>query len=343
MSNDNFEIGVAAHNKAGSFTGSKFFDIEANKDNVYRVLPPLFSMAHEGKYAKWYATHKSFPNTTGKRRKFVCVEETDKSGRVLRHCPMCIKAKEAEAQLEMLKNKGASKDQMYEFRIKHVYPIMSERRYYLNVVNQANEIGVLAINSKMFKALRALCDEQDKRGVDLTGMEGYFLNFTKKSEYKGDNQAIFGVSLYMTETPGDDSLRKVKHSLTKEMIAKIKTDARDLTTLFRTISTEDIELMVSAEDSQRAAIVDRIFASPTKDHAPDPLVREVPGTSASLVGRVELTEQGVSVAMPQNVPASTPAPAPAQAAPKAAAAAALPSDDEFMRQMEALVGKATSK
>lgn len=346
--NDDFQIGVAAHNKTGSFTGGKFFDIEANKNNVYRVLPPLFSLAQEGKYAKWYATHKSFPGTNGKRRKFQCVEDIDKTGRVLRHCPMCIKAKEAEAQLELLKNKGGSKEQLWDFRIKHVYPIMSERRYYLNVINQANEIGILAVNSKMFKALRALADENDKKGIDITGMEGYFLNFTKKSEYKGDNQALFNVTMYMEEAPDGDSMRKVKHSLTKELIAKIKTDARDLTTLFRSISVEDMELMVNAEESQRAALVDRIFASPTKTHAPDPLTREVTGTSATLVGRVELTESGVSIAMPDAVPAAVAQPvaapvAPVAAAPKAATKADLPSDEEFMRQMEALVGKATSR
>lgn len=295
----NFKIGVSLHNR--TFSGGKFFDIEANKDNVYRVLPPMFSLAELGKYAQYHATHRTPPGTNGKRRKFLCIEEVDReSNRITKRCPFCDAAREAEDKLKLMENKGATKQQLWDYRVKVIFPLMAEKKYWLNAVNQAGEIGLLSINSKLFKALKALCDEYDKKGIDLTGVEGYFLNFTKKSEFKGDKQAVFGVNLYMEESP-DGSMRKMKHTITKEFLNKLSAEARDLKYLFKALSAEDMTLMLDAPDDQKAQVVDKLFSQPEKNGQLGALERSVTGTTATSVGRVEMTARGVTVTMPQEI------------------------------------------
>jgi hypothetical protein len=330
--NEQFKIGVSSHGKTQTTFGKlKWFYIKDNVDNIYRVLPPLFSLAESGKYAQWHAIHRGLRGTDGFQKSFVCPEETDRKTRlVTRRCPLCDKARELEAQVTLAKDKGASKDQLLKMRLELIMPVQSERKYYLNVVNQENQIGVLSISSRMFNSLRAECEDQDKKGIDLTGKDGQFMNFKKQTKYKGDKDAVHSAGVYFAQSP-DGAYRPVVHSLTTEFIERLRTEATDLPHLFRSISDEEAEALASASATDRPLVLDRVFARQERDtSALESSQTTIPGTSAVAVNRLHITEAGVtSQSLGSIQSAKAPEPAPV-VAPVVAAKTSI-SDEEFVK------------
>lgn len=251
------EIGKAAYGRS-NFGGHGWFHIEDNKDNIFRVLPPMKSLAREGKYAKFYSTHRGFRGTDNKQRPFLCIEESDYKTKVIKvHCPVCDWVDAIEKHVATFKEKGATDDQIRDYRNKYLFPFQAERKYYLNVVNQEGKIGVLPIGSKMFKSLEALAMEQEKQGRDITGMEGIFLNFKKQTRFKGDRDAIHTANLYMQPTATGFTL--LTHVIDQAFAQKLATDAADLGKLFKSIQIEQMAQIIALEGEARAKYVDTLF------------------------------------------------------------------------------------
>ena len=60
--NNDFQIG---RSKVGeSFTKNKWFYL-APGDNIFRILPPVHSLATTGQFSKFYAFHSGFPLLRG--------------------------------------------------------------------------------------------------------------------------------------------------------------------------------------------------------------------------------------------------------------------------------------
>jgi len=333
MSNDNFKIGVASHGKTNFQGRTKFFYIKDNEDNVYRVLPPLFSLAEHGRYAKWYAVHRGLRGTDGRQKAFMCLEETEQKTRLItRHCPLCDLTRDLEAQVKLAKDKGATKDQLQNFRIKMIMPVQSERKYYINVVNQDNQIGVLPISSRMFNGLRALCEEEDKKGRDITGRDGLFLNFKKQTKYKGDKDAVHSVGLFL-QSSTDGSYRPVIHQLTTEFVERLKTEAADLNELFKSLTQEEVAALAAAPDVERPKLIDRVFAAPERQtNQLNPGETAIGNTTAVAVTRLEMTSDGLTSKSIGPIPSETRLPetkaAPSAPAPLLTQTTGL-SDDEF--------------
>jgi hypothetical protein len=262
MNTEQVAIGRAAYGRQGR---AGFFDIESNKENIYRVLPPIKSLAPKSKYAQFYATHRGFRGTDGKQRPFRCVEEFNFKTKVITaHCPVCDKVAELEAQLKAWADSGAPKDQVKKFRDENIFPFQAERKYYLNVVNPENRIGILPIGSKMFKALDDLCKKQEALGRDICGLEGVYLTFQKKSAYKGDAQAIFNVELYMHRQP-DGRYAEVIHHIDQAFAQRLGPEAADLGMLFnRILTVEQIAQIIALEGNARAQYMDQLFAEENK-------------------------------------------------------------------------------
>ena len=330
--NNEVLLGKASYGRSGGGNVGWFY-VEDNKDNIYRVLPPMKSLAPHGKYAKFYATHRGFRGSDNKQKPFLCIEESNyKSKQITVHCPVCDWVNAIEAEIANYKAKGATDEQIREYRNKNVFPFQAERKYYVNVVNQENKIGILAIGSKMFKSLEALAIEQEKLGRDITGMEGYFLNFKKQTRFKGDRDAIHTATMYMSSQQ-DGSFRFVNHTITAEFAQRLGPEAADLGNLFKTLDAEQIARIVSLEGASRAEYVDLLFAAPEKDQAAQSgMQSQIPGTNLTAVSRVESSPNGgFQVQQPtlppvqQSVqPAAQQAPAAAPAAPVAAPVGAIP-------------------
>lgn len=294
MGNDDFKIGTAAHNR--KFGKANFTWCEDNTDLVLRVLPPLFSLAEERKYSQFYRVHRGMRGSDGKQKAFFCPEEMDWKTKLIKvHCPICDRYRELDAQLTNAKDKGASPEQIKEFRVKIMMPLQSEGKYYLNTVNQTNELKVLSIGSRHHSALKALFDEYDAKGVDLCGIKGYYIAFRKSTQFKGDKKAVHTAKLYQIDN-GNMNFSPVAHEITSEFTTKLKNEASDLGKLFKVLVPEELAALAAASDKDRIIILDKIFAKPEETTGTE---QSVPGPSAA-----PITQQSV----PQAAPAPTPAP-----------------------------------
>jgi hypothetical protein len=267
--NNEVVLGKANYGKQNGFGGGLgWFYIENNKDNVYRVLPPMKSLAAEGKYAKYYRTHRGFRGSDGKQKPFQCIEEFNfKQKLITRHCPICDIVADLTAEVATFKERGATDDQIREYRNKNIFPFQAEGKYYLNVVNTEGKIGILAIGNTMFKALDLLAQEQEKKGKDICGVEGFYLNFKNKSEYKGDKKPIPSVELAQKEDE-QGNLRYVPHSVNQEFAQRLVKEAADLGNIFKTLDIEQITRIVQLQGDERAKYMDSLFAGDKQPVAP---------------------------------------------------------------------------
>jgi hypothetical protein len=304
------QIGKSSYGKNSGGSHGWFY-IEDNKDNIYRVLPPMKSLAPHGKYAKFYKTHRGFRDSSNKQKPFVCIEESNYKTKVITtHCPVCDWVAQMESQVKQFESRGATKEQIKEYNYKNIYPFKSDRKYYLNVVNQENKIGILAISSTMFQSLEALGTEQEKLGRDITGMEGVFINFKKQTKFKGDRDAIHTASLFM-QPQADGSYRFVTHTITPDFASRLSTEAADLGNLFKVLDVEQISRLVSlaTDDAARGKYVDALFAAPEAAQAatgnvPQTVQGDIPGTNLTAVSRVEVGRDGGFQVQQPTIPAN---------------------------------------
>jgi hypothetical protein len=296
-------FGKATYGRTG---GHGWGYIEDNKDNVYRVLPPVKSLMAKGQYAKYYRTHRGFRGTDGKQKPFQCIEEFNfKQKLITKHCPICDIVADLEAEVKTFPSKGATAEQIRDYRNKNIFPFQAEGKYYLNVVNQENKIMVLGIGSKMFKSLEMLAQEQEKKGRDICGLEGLFLNFKKQSAYKGDNKAVHSVGLYVLETATGPQY--VPHVIDATFAARVPTEAADLGNLFKILNVEQIAQIIQLQGDDRAKYMDVLFAG-------EPATPAEASSPASQPASQGFTPPaGFGATTPQGTPTMAAAPAPTAA------------------------------
>lgn len=343
-----FMIGKSVYENNGN---KKNYFYMAPGANVYRILPPMFSLAPKGQWYKYWAVHKGFVNGAGKYRPLASIEEFDVKTKTVRvHDPVCDLYRDNLAKAKAAKDKGFPEDKIKEFMDVYVKPYDTDKKYYVNAVNQEGKIGILVIPIKLFQQLRALCKEYEAKGIDLTGMKGVFLNFKKVQAYKGDPQTSYSVEIFKETVQKDDGLyEKPKvHEITEAFVVQLQNEAKDLTTLFKVPSATDLQLLAGAQPGERGAIIDRIFGkSESADEDAGPADEDntvgvtIPNTGgARAVGQVGLQGADLTVGLPNMPtpgavgPAVTPqtqnflqgatTPAPAAAAPQAPPAQAAP-------------------
>jgi hypothetical protein len=207
----------------------------------------------------------------------------------------------------------------------------------------------------MYQDLQNTLKEWDKKGFDLTGQKGAFLNFTVSKKFKGDKDAVHKVVPF-TQVNKDGTFSLVSHEITPDMIERLKTDSRDLSKLFRGLSDEDVAMLASTDGLERSQIIDRLFASQenSEDVEPETMAKQqkeaseglsasrlearIPGTSARAVTNVEINETGIRTNTPTdflgmsgkaNTLEKNEIPASPQTSSKSKNAASM-SDEEFM-------------
>jgi hypothetical protein len=365
MSNE-FQIGKSDFSKK-TFSKANWFKLEIG-DNLFRLLPPLFSLAATGVFKVFYSTHGGFKNARGNQIKFQCIEKKDFKTKIIsQYCPVCDLVEEYKKQYdELKKSKRATDQQLSAFHQKFVMPFQADKKFYLNAINTAGEIGLLPLPYKCAMSLDKLLETESSKGKDPTGIDGAFINFSKQSRYKGDPQVNYFANLAFEQD--GDVLRVKKHTLTADVINQIKDKAKDLGTLYRTFTPEQIANLVNADEPQRVTLMESYIGTAEtveeENTASDGVLRPlsqntmgrtIPGTDAIAVVRTELTPNGFEAIAPQAPTAyvpPTPAPAGAgysapvatpTAAPVAAAVVSTPvvteapaagktmSDDEFAK------------
>lgn len=290
----------------GGFTKRKTFYLtdENNGNNIFRVLPPMFSLADRGQYYKYWSVYQGLTDSNGKTRWFSSIEEFDIRTKTLRVAdPLLEKLKEYKAKQEMLKQSGANQEQLDIYYETYIKPFTPRKNYFVNVITQNNELGTLALPTTAFQALKQLVKEYSSRGVDVTGMRGLFLNFkrTKTGPRKAD--VSYSVDVYRESVNlNNEIVEKPKvHELTPDVINRFSAELEDLSTMFTVPTESDLQMLANAPLESRGVVVDRIVGKSTQAEAAKPTMNvTIPGTNAVAVPRVETGSNGdFNVVIPQ--------------------------------------------
>lgn len=254
---------------------------ESDTENVYRILPPMHSLADSGKWAIYRIVHWGFhgtnPNDSTKtvHRPFNCVEEVDRFKNVITECAQCVdyasKKAECEAAEALMKSEGKTKDEIEETlgSLKaYVKAFAPDKKFYMNVMNAAGEFGFLKIGYKAKKLLDAkIAELREKKKIDPLALEqGVWFNF-KRSGTGRETQDIVDVVMESFEVEGE-TVEKIKRApLSEDQINKALTDCDDLINAggFK-ITPEQVEMLVASSGDPED--VDTVFNLPQRNSKP---------------------------------------------------------------------------
>jgi uncharacterized protein YjgD (DUF1641 family) len=266
-------IGEPVFGKSG---GKSFnnFRIE-DGSNTYRILPPLMSLAKEGRWYQYWRIHFGFKNSEGRTKVIVCVEEKDYKTKVIKQkCPVCELVARNKAQYEKLKlinQKDPTKvtdEQLKNFYKNNVFAIDASGKYYVNAVNSQGEVGVLALPKTVKDKIEVLAERLKKEeGINPIAVNGLFLNIIRTGQGRNTDYSV--EVAYVSDPNNPRSKMYKEHTITADVVEKIKRNASDLSTLYKPITVEQIEMIVNASPENRAAIVDKIFSKPEKKQNSD--------------------------------------------------------------------------
>jgi hypothetical protein len=339
------EIGSANYEKNG-FKRREFFKIK-DGEQVYRILPPLGSMAKLGKWARYMRVEWGYADLTGKKKPFQDVREVNrKTGMVEVESEAHIKRealkKQHEAGKAAFKAGKISKDQLDQLN-KIVMNFSLENKHYLNVIDKNGKIGILKIGHKLKLALDSEIASLRSKGVDPLSVDnGRFFVITR-SGYGLDT--TFGVKVYselITHAELGQVERPVIHKLDAGIIGRLATEAMDLADLdklYPSITSEEVKRVVLGTPSDVSEVFARFAkqaeaAAPVEGDGPeDEGYSQIAAPVATAAPAAEVTLT-TTTAVGQNVTLGT-QPAPAEKIQVQSSPAQL-SDDDFLAGLASL-------
>lgn len=335
------EVGKA---KYGS--GKNSFKVEKDKDNVFRILPPIGKLAKTGKWYQYYRVEWGYKGTDGKNKPFLDVRKVNFNTKMVEVESAAYLRREAlkkkkEEIVAAFKAGNATKEQVTEVT-DLTKRFNLDAKYYMNAVSLDGKIGLLKLNSTQKNALEAEIDKLTKQGIDPLAIEGgIYFNFTKSNATGMVKDWTFSVAPYL-QNQEDGSLRRVTHTMDQAFIDRLSSEAFELSGMYPALTAEQVEEIVQAGDNH-AAIVDK-YLGKAEEAAP----AETKAESAPAPAAQEPAPQQAPPAQ-ETAPApaaETPAPAETQAATtqESAPAAEAPtgegngdmSDDDFLKSIGAV-------
>lgn len=326
---NNMKIGKASY---GGFTKKKFFKLKEGSLS-FRVLPPLGTLADQGKWSMFYKVHYGYKDSQGKLRPFQSSLVINRSTKMVDVPDAALeRIQKMKSQLEDAKR--TNNKEMIEKLNKFVGPkglYNLDSNHYLNVIDESGNIGILKLRHRAKLVLDSAIKKLREEGIDPLSVDnGRFFTFTRNGmgldttfqvEVKQESFKVEGIGMVK---------RDVVHKLDDEIINRLSSEAADLSTLFKALSAEEIQSIVT----NGVSAIDAIFSSNK--------------TAAT----IEVSEDDgydddtyLDTPIPANSPMAKPAPiqqatpAPVVAAPKPAApSAAMASvteqtDDDFLKSM----------
>ena len=286
-------------------------------ENVYRILPPLGEMADTGRWFKHYKVVWGYQDSNKKNKPFLdCFKASyNDSGKMIGvDVPSAARDRAEEiraarnAVLEALKTDPtnqellAKKKTLADLGMK--YNI--ESKYYVNAVNEQNEIGLLKIGKRAMDALMEQIKVQRERGLDPLGLNGLYFNFHRSGT---------GLSTVYTVTPhrvlnadGTESMKK--HTMDDAFINRLGTEAYELADMYPAPTSEEVARIVA----EGAPAVDEILGKSEGGNTSSTAnVNDVLASTAGLVNNtpapeVETPAQTPVAETPAEPVAETPAP-----------------------------------
>lgn len=149
-----------------------------NGDNVFRVMPPMFTSLDAGHWAIYYAKHFGYFNEEGKSVNYVCLREYDQQTQVMtQDCPFCIDQELKKKNKEKLAvDVNEKENALHKANVtgdrdlartltQELETLLDEHnkavklynprnaRFWVNAMNMNGEFGLLALPKTVYEAL----------------------------------------------------------------------------------------------------------------------------------------------------------------------------------------------
>jgi hypothetical protein len=270
--------------KYGAKTGHKTWRIAESKpnevvSNIFRILPPMKSGLEDGIWAAFFAQHFGYSGvdkvdaSKQKARPFACPKKENFTTKMVTvGCAECDKREAQEALLAArkaaLEAEGHSEEEIDSI----LAPLKSwcknhnqDRKWYINVVNQKNEFGVIAIPHKAYQKLKAVIKrlmEEDGRPDPIADYDkGVWFDFRRTGKGRNTEYDVLVVEETI-DVGGGRKAKVVKDApLTDAQLEQALKECPDLIVgaLMRVVSPEQVAMLVASSGDPEE--VDAILGS----------------------------------------------------------------------------------
>lgn len=252
---------------------TKFFKLK-DGSNVYRIIPPIKSQEVTGRWAIYHGVHFGYEGVSrkepgkGQIRTFKCVQEKNYQGMILAVCPECEAIQgykeKLDSRINSLKQAGKSAEEIAQMTVAYTSFLSSHRgdyKWYINVMNQAGEFGVLLISNKLKKQLETAIGEVQAQDIDPIDVnQGVWFNFKRVGKGFDVPDTL---EVVREPIPGMPGATKVKlAALSAEQCNAALAQCADLLEVVTVIGVDQIQMLVQSGGDPET--VDRIFALSNK-------------------------------------------------------------------------------
>lgn len=259
-------------------------------DNKFRPLPPMLSLAEEGRWSLYAGTHYGYsgidrtdPSKT-KQRPFRCIQEKNfRNNMVTQECGACdvydaekVRIEQAEEELTVsLRKEGKTDEEIEEIVQTSLGADKAwlkahnvDRKHHINAMSEdGKEFFQVAISHRtkkqMDEAFTRLREEEEIDPLDIN--EGVIVNIRRT----GRKLAVVDTVEFVTEKIAGGGRKIVIRPLTEEEQDRALAECRDLTTCGGTVLTaEQIQALTETNGDPKA--VDAVFSGARREVSPKP-------------------------------------------------------------------------
>jgi hypothetical protein len=272
------EIGSANYEKNGG-KRREFFKIK-DGEQIYRILPPLGSMAKSGRWSKYMSVEWGYADSTGKKKPFLNIRQVNRKTNMVEveseaHLKREELKKQQVAAVAAFKAGKITKDQLDQLN-KIVMNFSLENKHYVNAIDGSGKIGILKIGHKLKLAIDDLIKAQMEKGVDPLSVDnGRFFVITRSGR---GLDTTFSVSIRaekIIHAELGEVFKPIVHKLDQATIDRLKTEAMDLgdlDKLYPTLTEEEVKRVVRGTPADVTAV----FAQFAKQAEAAPAVEDGP-------------------------------------------------------------------
>lgn len=244
----------------GDFVKRKYWKLK-DGESTFRILPPLGSLANEGRWSMFYNVHYGYKNTKGQMRVF-------QSPLVKNRKTKMVEVPDAALErIETLRAKQSeAKGRGDETTAKKIGDLLQQynldNNHYVNAIDEQGNIGILKLRHRAKLALDATIKSLRDSGVEpLDADSGRFFVFRRSGN---GLETTFQVGVKQRELT-IDGVGKVKqdivHVLTDEIITRLSKEAAELDKLYKRPTAEQVAQIVKTSDllTGKSSAIDDLF------------------------------------------------------------------------------------
>jgi hypothetical protein len=210
---------------------------------------------------------------------------------MLTDCPVCdwvaekqLKRNSHAAKMQTQGRSKAEIDKALEVVDEWLKNFNVEKFFQVNVMKPDGTVGKLKLKISAKKEVERLIDDNRKNGFKHPiSKDGLFLDFKRTGSGRFDTKYAVEISKEMlTDSMGKKSFSFKEHTLTPELIARVAKEAFDLTKSYRSLSYDQLKLLVSSNADPK--VVDSVLGAPkvaSTETAEEPAYDE-PGDASEL-------------------------------------------------------------